>query len=344
MRLLAALMLLVLSACTAPRARQKMSFDELYSKKGERPPADAEAAAPARDDAARVVRSRPKNAEQVLISPGSRVLRDALGTFATQARASRTQVPRGGAMPAAQVENWREMNVALDAFLRTPTRKTSPLDVVRARVTLEAELEEDARAYGDIPADLADAVLARVDLLAVRMAELRRLQLQPSKRAPRFTWPVDPVVVTSVFGSRLHPILGEERDHQGLDLAAKSGQLVTAAAGGVVVRAGWNGGYGNQVVIQHDGDTTTRYSHLSRVLVTPGEVLEQGDVVGAAGKTGMATGVHLHFELWREGMPCDPLDELGPTESGEEPSFVQRGEGGDAGKRQGRRPLGRRPQ
>ncbi|WP_257461341.1 M23 family metallopeptidase [Archangium lipolyticum] len=343
MRLLAALMLLVLSACTTPRARQKMSFDELYSQKGAPPPADAEAA-PSRDGAARVVRSRPKNAEQVLISPGSRLLRDALGSFATQARASRAEVPRGGAMPAAQVENWREMNAALDAFLRTPTRKTSPLDVVRARVTLEAELEEDARAYGDIPADLADAVLARVDLLAVRMAELRRLQLQPSKRAPRFTWPVDPVVITSVFGSRLHPILGEERDHQGLDLAAKSGQLVTAAAGGVVVRAGWNGGYGYQVVIQHDGDMTTRYSHLSRVLVTPGEVLEQGDVVGAAGKTGLATGVHLHFELWREGMPCDPLDELGPTESGEEPSFVQRSGSGDAGKRQGRRPLGRRPQ
>jgi murein DD-endopeptidase MepM/ murein hydrolase activator NlpD len=211
-------------------------------------------------------------------------------------------------------------------------------------VTLEAELEEDARTYGDMPADLADAVLARMDQLAVRMAELRLLQLKPSKKKPlQFAWPVDPVVITSVYGSRVHPITGQERDHLGLDLAAKRGQLVTAAARGVVLRAGWNGAHGNQVIIEHDGNVTTRYSHLSRVLVTPGEVLEEGDVVGAAGKTGLATGVHLHFELWRDGQPCDPLDELGPTDSGEEPSFVQREVPADETKREGRRPVGRRP-
>ncbi|MGZ3461770.1 MAG: M23 family metallopeptidase, partial [Archangium sp.] len=276
-------------------------------------------------------------------APESPELRASLAAFATLARAARAQVKQGSVMPSAQADNWRRMNATLDTFLRLPVRKTSSLDVVRARVTLEAELEQDARAYGDIPGDLADAVLSRVDLLAARMAELRRLQLQPSKKALRFIWPVDPVVITSVFGSRMHPILGEEREHQGLDLAAKAGQLVTAAAGGVVVRAGWNGGHGNQVVLQHDGNVTTRYSHLSRILVEPGEVLEQGDVVGAAGMTGLATGVHLHFEIWRDGEPCDPLDELGPTESGEDPVFVQHEEH-DTGQRKGRRPMvGRRP-
>jgi murein DD-endopeptidase MepM/ murein hydrolase activator NlpD len=257
------------------------------------------------------------------MAPDSLELRAALVTFATQARSSRSQVKQGSPMPGEQVDNWRRMNAALDTFLRKPARKTSSMDVVRARVTLEAELEEDARAYGDIPADLADAVLARMELLAVRMAVLRHLQLKPSRTRPRLVWPVDPVVITSVFGSRVHPITGQEREHQGVDLAAEPGQLVLAAARGVVLRAGWNGAHGNQVVIQHDGDVTTRYSHLSRLLVLPGDVLESGDVLGTAGMTGLATGVHLHFELWRDGEPVDPLDEMGPTDSGEEPAFVQ---------------------
>ncbi|WNG49931.1 M23 family metallopeptidase [Archangium minus] len=342
MRRLASLLLLVLSACAAPRAREKMSFDELYAEDTS-PSADGVSLAGASQQGAGQGTRRTKKAEPLLDAPASMEFRAALAEFATQARASRVQVTRGSAMPREQADNWRRMNATLDAFLRQSARKTSSLDVVRARVTLEAELEEDARAYGDIPGDLADAVLARVDLLAVRMAELRRLQLKPSKKPLHFTWPVDPVIITSVFGSRVHPITGKERDHLGLDLAAKRGQLVSAAARGVVIRAGWNGAHGNQVVIQHDGDVTTRYSHLSRVLVTPGEVVEPGDVVGAAGKTGLATGVHLHFELWREGEPCDPLDELGPTESGEEPAFV-RHEQHDVGTRKGRRPmLGRRP-
>lgn len=335
-------MLLVLSACAAPRARQKMTFDELYAEDA-RTSASAGAAGVSREGQVQG-RTLAKKAEPLMDAPASMELRAALAEFAEQARGSRGQVARGSAMPGAQVDNWRRMNAILDDFLRKPVRKTSSLDVVRARVTLEAELEQDARAYGDIPSDLADAVLARVELLAVRMAELRHLQLKPSKRPIQFAWPVDPVYITSVFGSRVHPITGEEREHQGLDLGAKAGQLVSAAARGVVVRAGWNGGHGYQVVLQHDGDVTTRYSHLSRVLVTPGEVLERGDVVGAAGKTGMATGVHLHFEIWHGGEPVDPLDEMGPTESGEEPAFVHHEEHPSPGMRQGRRPvLGRRP-
>ena len=333
-------MLLLLSACALPRTRQKMSFDELYAHSA-RPPADASEKGSSQKGSAPARPSAPKKFVPKVMAPDSPVLRAAMTSFTSLARSTRAQVVQGSPMPAEQVDNWRKMNAALDAFLRAPALKTSSLDVVRARVSLEAELEEDARTYGDIPSDLADAVLSRMQLLEVRMAELRRLQLKPKR--PHFTWPVEPAIVTSVFGSRWHPVLGEERDHQGLDLAAKAGQLVSAAAGGVVVRAGWNGGHGNQVVIQHDGNITTRYSHLSRVLVMPGDVLEQGDVVGAAGKTGLATGVHLHFELWREGEPSDPLDELGPTESGEEPTFARQGASPGAGKREGRRPAGRRP-
>jgi murein DD-endopeptidase MepM/ murein hydrolase activator NlpD len=335
-------MLLLLSACASRRTLQKMSFDELYAD-SERPTADTVATGSSRKEPAPTRAPAAKKFVPQVMAPDSPALRAALASFTTLARSTRAEVKQGSAMPKAQVDNWRQMNAALDAFLKVPTRKTSSLDVVRARVSLEAELEEDARTYGDIPADLADAVLARMDQLEVRMAELRLLQLKP--RRPSFAWPVHPAIITSVFGSRRHPILGEARDHQGLDLAAKSGQLVAAAAGGVVLKAGWNGGHGNQVVIQHEGNITTRYSHLSRILVTPGEVLQQGDVLGTAGRTGMATGVHLHFELWRDGEPTDPLDELGPTESGEEPTFARQGSSSGAQKREGRRPVvGRRPQ
>ena len=331
MRRLASLCLLTLSACAAPAA-QKMSFDELYSD-----PAPYESAGDAPGAFVSPAPARPAPGAGQL--EGSPELREALAHFVTQARAARQRLAQGSAMPEAQVVNWREINSWLDVFLRVPARKTSPLDVVRTRTTLEAELELDARLYGDIPADLADAVLARMDALGLRMAELRRLQYKPTPgKRPKFSWPVDPVLVTSVFGSRLHPILGTERDHQGLDLAAKAGQLVTAAAQGVVLRAGPAGGHGNQVILQHDGRVTTRYSHLSRVLVVPGDVVEQGDVVGAAGRTGLATGVHLHFELWHEDAPVDPLDEMGPTDSGDEPSFVLRGTSPGPYMTQGRRP------
>jgi len=334
LRPVAALLVLLLSACAAPRVQRKMSFDELYDEPVSR-------SAPARSKP----RPQAKKSDALVQEMRSPELKTALVTFVSLARATRAKVQQGSVMPLSQVENWEQMNATLDAFLRKPARKTASLDVVRARVTLEAELEEDARAYGDMPAELADGVLSRMEQLAVRMAELRQLQLKPSRKGIRFAWPVDPVHITSVFGSRVHPITGEDRNHLGLDLGAKPGQHVMAAAGGVVLRAGWNGAHGNQVVIQHDGEVTTRYSHLSRLLVEPGDVVETGDIVGAAGKTGLATGVHLHFEVWRKEEPCDPLDELGPTPSGEEPHFVSSGSSeSGAGTRKGRRPtVGQRP-
>ncbi len=319
-----------------------MSFDELYSG-SETSLSDAQA------PAVREARPAPRQRRKKQVRPSTRPpdsleLRSALIAFSLRAREVRQDAAQGSAMPEAQVENWWELTALLDVFLRQPVRKMTSLDVERAQVTLEAELEDDARVYGDMPAELADAVLARVDRLAGRMAELRQLQLQPSKLLPRFAWPVEPVIITSVFGSRRHPITRRERNHLGLDLAAREGQIVSASAVGVVLRAGWNGDHGLQVVVEHEGDVLTRYSHLSQVLVGPGERVEQGDVLGLAGKTGLSTGVHLHFELWRDGRPMDPLDELGPTESGKEPVFVRGAARKRAlEKRKGRRPTGRRP-
>lgn len=310
-------------------------------------PQRAEAASP--PAASDTSQARPRRMPQAKVRNPLRVeesleLRSALLSFATRARAVRGTVRTGSAMPPAQMDNWEAMNAAVDEFLRRTARETSSRDVVRARVTLEAELEQDARVYGDMPAELSDAVLVRVYRLTRRMVEVRQVAAQVKPVKLRFAWPVDPVVVTSTFGSRLHPITGRERDHLGVDLSAKRGQLVNAAAKGVVLSAGWNGNHGLQVVVQHEGDVTTRYSHLSRVLVEPGEVLDQGDVVGLAGKTGMATGVHLHFELWRGSEPADPLEELGPVPDEERPVVRSSAVSAPVETRQGRRPIaGRRP-
>jgi murein DD-endopeptidase MepM/ murein hydrolase activator NlpD len=247
-------------------------------------------------------------------------------------------------MPLEQAENWEGVTAALDSFLGRPAEKTSSLDIIRARTTLEAELEEDAKLYGDIPEELAEAVMQRVSLLSSRMEDVRRLMVKTVREVPRFSWPISPVSVTSHFGERAHPILGEMKDHLGVDLAAKRGQAVFAAAPGVVLNAGWNGGYGYQVEIQHASRVTTRYSHLARVLVEPGEILERGDLVGLAGDTGLSTGVHLHFEVWKDGRPRDPLDELERSADGSvELSSASVQETPAPAKHQGRRPVGRRP-
>ena len=91
---------------------------------------------------------------------------------------------------------------------------------------------------------------------------------------------------------------------------------MSAAATGWVVRTGWAGGYGLLVEVRHPGDLTTRYSHLSAILCAPGDAVDAGQPLGLVGKTGLATGPHLHFEVWRGGEPSDPLPWLGIGTSG----------------------------
>jgi murein DD-endopeptidase MepM/ murein hydrolase activator NlpD len=283
-----------LAACAAPRA-EKVSFSEVMPP----PP-------PAAKPAGKKARSGPPEASTSL------ELESALASFSAKARHFRGEVPPGSRMPLEELENWRRLVAALDAFLARAPEDTSSFDVVRARITAEAELELDARAYGDFPDEIAEGVVDRATRLGVRMAALRRLHVrtrEPSRTD--FGWPIDPVTVTSLFGRRLHPITRRYAEHLGVDLAAETGQLISAAGRGTVIKAEWSGGYGMEVEIQHPGNVLTRYAHLSQALVEVGTVVDKGDPVGLAGNTGLSTGPHLHFELWRNGRPMDPLDELG---------------------------------
>lgn len=283
----------LLLACATPRA-EKLSFGEVYAP----PPA-----------------SQPVLAQDSL-APGG--LSSSLALFVEASHRYREYVPRGGPLPLGQETNWRRINSEVDAFLRRPAG-TTPLDALaRARSTLEAELELDARAYGNFPPALAEGIFSRVTQLAVRRVELRNASQRAASAAASlvFIWPVEPTSVTSFFGRRTHPITRQFRSHQGIDLVARRGQRVHAAAAGAVARVGWNGAHGLQVTVRHRDGTLTRYSHLSRALVKRGAAVAQGQPVGLAGATGRTTGAHLHFELWKGGRPRDPLGELGPQVTG----------------------------
>jgi len=117
--------------------------------------------------------------------------------------------------------------------------------------------------------------------------------------AEEFVFPLaTPAPITSLFGWRQHPIFGDRRFHTGTDLGAPEGTPVVAAKDGEVHIADYLGGYGLTVTLRHsEGNQETRYAHLSRILVRPGESVQQGDVVGLVGSTGNSTGPHLHFEL-----------------------------------------------
>jgi murein DD-endopeptidase MepM/ murein hydrolase activator NlpD len=113
--------------------------------------------------------------------------------------------------------------------------------------------------------------------------------------------------ITSWFGMRHHPILGIERLHAGVDFGAPYGSPIYAASDGVVSYSGWHGGHGNYVRIAHGGGIDTAYGHMSRIAVGVGTHVARGQVIGYVGATGLATGPHLHYELWRNGQPINPL-------------------------------------
>ncbi|HEX6312610.1 MAG TPA: peptidoglycan DD-metalloendopeptidase family protein [Acidimicrobiia bacterium] len=128
---------------------------------------------------------------------------------------------------------------------------------------------------------------------------------QPSGGGP-FQWPCNGSV-GSGFGYRVHPISGTSRMHTGVDIGCANGAPIRAAGAGVVVEAGWRGGYGNAVVIDHGNGLATLYAHQSQIASSPGRQVSAGETIGYVGSTGYSTGPHLHWEVWVNGNPVDPM-------------------------------------
>jgi murein DD-endopeptidase MepM/ murein hydrolase activator NlpD len=121
--------------------------------------------------------------------------------------------------------------------------------------------------------------------------------------------PVDGARITSLFGLRRHPVLGYTRAHQGIDFGAGTGTPILAAGDGVVLEARHWGGYGNWLRIRHTGGWDTGYGHISRYApgLRPGMHVRQGQLVAYVGATGLATGPHLHYEIWKNGQRVNPI-------------------------------------
>ncbi|MDX9862622.1 MAG: M23 family metallopeptidase, partial [Rhodospirillales bacterium] len=125
-----------------------------------------------------------------------------------------------------------------------------------------------------------------------------------------FVLPLKRAEVSSPFGWRIHPVFGDRRFHKGVDFRAPKGTPVWASADGVVIEVGWRGNYGKLVRVRHRNNVETSYAHLSGFArgLHAGKPVKQGQIIGYVGRTGVATGHHLYYELLVDGKHVDPLD------------------------------------
>jgi len=137
---------------------------------------------------------------------------------------------------------------------------------------------------------------------------IKNLKTKAQYVGGRMTWPVPSSYrITSPFGFRIHPIHYTKKLHTGVDIGVGWGKSIVAAQTGTTIYAGWLGGYGKAVMIDHGGGYVTLYGHLSSWSVGVGQKVNKGDVVGKCGTTGVSTGPHLHFEVRENGEYVDPM-------------------------------------
>lgn len=136
----------------------------------------------------------------------------------------------------------------------------------------------------------------------VKKIVVKGTKVVPSRGTGEFKWPTAGGTITSYLGWRWGSY------HKGIDIAGVTNRSIYAADNGVVTYAGWHGGYGNKVVINHNNGYKTVYAHLSSIKVRVGQTVPKGTVIGIMGSTGNSTGVHLHFELYKNGKLQNPLD------------------------------------
>ncbi len=151
---------------------------------------------------------------------------------------------------------------------------------------------------------LSRQIEARGDTLSLIESQL--LDERVRKSMLPTTLPVLAQWNASSFGWRIDPFTGERALHEGVDFAADVGTPIVAAAGGVVITSERHPEYGNMVEIDHGNDLTTRYAHLSRILVKPGTLVRRGQEIAVSGSTGRSTGPHLHFEVRLRGNAQNP--------------------------------------
>ena len=180
--------------------------------------------------------------------------------------------------------------------------------LTRFRISVPAErTKQDDTAVGGPyvepeGADDFDNSLSQLDDALTRLETVR----STAESLP-FQNPAVGKEITSSFGNRRDPFLGRLALHSGIDFRFAPGEKVRPTAPGKVIAAGWTGGYGNMVEVDHGNGISTRYGHMSEILVRVGDKVDRGEVIGLAGSTGRSTGTHLHYEVRQDGRAVDPI-------------------------------------
>lgn len=208
------------------------------------------------------------------------------------------------ALQNQEQEQQRDRN-QLDTLAAERSNLVAIADAQRRHVASEVAEIEDLSASEE--AQLEALIVERQrEIEAQREAARRAAGIVGTTSAPgALAWPVSGTI-TSPFGYRRNPFGGGMEFHQGLDIAAPMGTTITAAASGTVISAGWYGGYGNYILVDHGGGMATGYGHCSQIFVSVGQQVQKGQAIGAVGSTGASTGPHLHFEVRIGGKPVDP--------------------------------------
>lgn len=156
-----------------------------------------------------------------------------------------------------------------------------------------------------VPANSAAAFDIQVAELDAALSRLDNLKTVVSRYPLGSPAPGKPV--SSSFGYRRDPILGTPALHAGIDFRATTGTSIRATGFGTVITAGWSGGYGRMVEIRHEDGFTTRFGHMSKILVKEGDIVRPGTIIGKVGSSGRSTGPHLHYEVRYKGKAVNPL-------------------------------------
>jgi murein DD-endopeptidase MepM/ murein hydrolase activator NlpD len=180
--------------------------------------------------------------------------------------------------------------------------------VVRSRAAGGGSIASGATKAATSPESTFGILRGLLGVIETRLASVRSdiEQTQALGRATPTMWPVAGWL-TSRYGMRRDPFTGENDFHSGLDISANRGTPVRATADGVIESAGYQGNYGNAILVEHGFGIATRYGHLSGYAVRVGQRVKRGDVIGYVGSTGRATSSHLHYEILVLGQPFNPL-------------------------------------
>jgi murein DD-endopeptidase MepM/ murein hydrolase activator NlpD len=238
------------------------------------------------------------HAQNTMLQIENASYREATGALSAQIASLHAAVDEIGVKAAVDPEADRAMR-ALPARVRARAMGgVSDASALTAPVLSSAVAADTA--FGVVK-DLLWAIEARLD--SVRSGVEKR---QALAAATPSIWPIAGWLSSS-FGNRRDPFTGGRDFHPGLDISADQGEAVMAPADGEVVSASYNGNYGNLIVIDHGFGITTRYAHLSRYAVHPGQAVQRGQTIGYVGSTGRSTSPHLHYEVLVNGQLTNPL-------------------------------------